>query len=257
MATLKKNLDIIVVFQAANGAIELKWDMKKDTVWANLDQIANMFDRDKSVISRHIKNILKDEELIKDQTVAFFATVQKEGQKMVSRNIEHFNLDMIISIWYRVNSKVATNFRKRATKTLKDHITKGFTINPNRIQKNYDLFLRAVEDVKILNKSNIISSDDVLELIKVFGQTRFSLDAFDKWTLDHTKQTQKSVQLTAKEAYQDILKLKNELISKNEATELFAQEKNKGGLEGIFWNTPSLIFTNKIKIRNTLLFLEV
>ncbi|MDR0651339.1 MAG: virulence RhuM family protein [Candidatus Peribacteria bacterium] len=120
----------LIIYQAPNGAIELRGDFEKEIVRASLDQIAEVFGRDKSVISRHIKNIYKNGELNQNQTVAFFATVQQEGTKLVNRNIEFFNLDMIISIGYRVNSTIATKFRQRAPQTLKDHITKGFTINP-------------------------------------------------------------------------------------------------------------------------------
>jgi len=112
----------LAIYQADNGEIKLKEDVKHETIWASLNDIARIFDRDKSVISRHIKNIFKDEELDKNSTVAFFATVQKEANREVKREIEHFNLDLIISVGYRVNSKIATNFRKWATKTLKEHI---------------------------------------------------------------------------------------------------------------------------------------
>lgn len=104
-----------IIYQAPNGAIELREDVNHETIWASLDQIAQVFGRDKSVISRHIKNIYNDNELIKDSTIAFFATVQKEWNREVSRNIEYFNLDMIISVWYRVNSLTWTKFRQRPT----------------------------------------------------------------------------------------------------------------------------------------------
>jgi len=123
-----------IIYHASNWAIEIKGDFDNETVWASLDQIASVFDRDKSVISRHIKNILKEQELEKKWTVAFFATVQKEWERLVERNIEYFNPDMIISIGYRVNSKIATNFRKWATQTLKEHITKWYTINKNLLE---------------------------------------------------------------------------------------------------------------------------
>ncbi len=103
---MRKNIRMdkeLIIYQAENGAIELRGDSKKETIWASLDKIAFLFNRDKSVISRHIKNIFKEHELEKKWTVAFFATVKKEGNRDVSREIEYFNLDMIISIWYRVN----------------------------------------------------------------------------------------------------------------------------------------------------------
>ena len=131
----------LAIYQSKDGALELKTDADNETIWANLNEIATLFGRDKSVISRHIKNIFKEEELAKDSTVAFFATVQKEGVRTVSREIEYFNLDLIISVGYRVNSKIATQFRIWATKTLKQHITQGFTINKARIKQNEQAFL--------------------------------------------------------------------------------------------------------------------
>ena len=115
--------DDILIYQAPSGAIELRPDADKETIRANLDQLALLFDRDKSTISRHIKNIFKEEELSENSTVAFFATVQTEGKRQVSRDIAYYNLDMIISVGYRVSSKRATKFRQRATQTLKSHIT--------------------------------------------------------------------------------------------------------------------------------------
>ena len=107
-------------------------------MWATLDQIAEVFGRDKSVISRHFKNIFKEGELNERATVAKNATVQMEGRRKVERVIEYYNLDAIISVGYRVNSKVATEFRQWATKNLREHITKGYTINPKQVTKNYD-----------------------------------------------------------------------------------------------------------------------
>ncbi len=116
-------------------------------MWASLDQIADLFGRDKSVISRHIKNIFKDGELQRDSVVAFFATTAADGK---TYNVEYFDLDMVLSVGYRVNSKIATRFRQWATKTLREHIVKSYAINRFRIAKNYDAFLVSVESVKRL-----------------------------------------------------------------------------------------------------------
>lgn len=93
----------LIIFQSENEVLELRTNGKKDTVWANLEQIATLFGRDKSVISRHINNIFKKEELDRNSTVAKIATVQKEGKRNVERQIEYFNLDLILSVGYRVN----------------------------------------------------------------------------------------------------------------------------------------------------------
>ncbi len=117
----------LAIFQASSGAIELKLDKSKETLWANLNQIAQMFSVQKAAISKHLTNIYRDNELKKEATVSILETVQKEGTREVKRDIEYYNLDAIISVGYRINSKNTTLFRIWATKTLRQHITRGWT----------------------------------------------------------------------------------------------------------------------------------
>jgi len=228
----------LLIYQGKNGEILLKEDGNNETIWANLDQIAEIFWRNKSTISRHIRNIFDTDELVSEQAVAKYATVQTEGTKQVKRNIEYYNLDMIISVGYRVNSKEATQFRIWATKTLKEHITKGYTINPKRIQWNYDNFLKAVEEVRKLipGSSENIKTDDILELIKHFASTWFSLESYDEDTLPAEGFTKSTLELNASELYKDVGNFKSELMSQGQATDLFAREKRAKSLEWIFWN---------------------
>ncbi len=233
----------LVIYQAENGAIELRGDIGKETIWANQKQISTIFWVDIRTINEHTQNIYKSSELKKEWTIRKFQIVQKEWSRNIKREINHYNLDMIISIWYRINSKTATNFRKWATQTLKQHITEWYTINPSRIEKNYETFIKAVEEVKQLNtNSQNLNIDDTLELIKAFATTWLSLDSFDKWEIPQDGYTQKTIDLEAKKLYKDIETFKKELIKKDEATELFAQEKNKGNLEGIFGNVFQSVF---------------
>jgi len=145
-----KTIKNIAIYQAKSGAIEFRGDFEQETIWGNLNQITDLFGRDKSVISRHIKNIYKTGELNEKATVAKIATVQKEGNREVMREIEYFNLDVLLSVGYRVDSKQATQFRIWATKTLKQHLLQGYTINKKRIGENYEKFMQAVADVKAL-----------------------------------------------------------------------------------------------------------
>src|ERR1035437_990644 len=128
---MKKNNNNIIIYQAKNGALELRGDSAKETMWANLDQIARLFGRDKSVISRHIKKIYDDKELKASSVVAFYATTASDGK---TYNVEYFNLDMILSVGYRVSSVQATNFRQWATKVLRSHIGDGYTLNEKRLK---------------------------------------------------------------------------------------------------------------------------
>ena len=111
---------------------------------------------------------------------------------------------------------------------MKQHITQGFTINPKRIEKHYEQFLQAVEEVKKLSIGKDIASSDILELIKAFAGTWFSLDSFDKQTTLSLDQTQETIDIQSEELYKDILQLKSDLIEKGQATDLFAQEKQEG-----------------------------
>lgn len=224
----------VVLYQNKSGAIEFKSDVKRETLWASLQQIADLFGRDKSVISRHIKHIFADGELSRKSVVAFFATTAGDGK---TYQVEYFNLDMILSVGYRVNSKTATKFRQWATATLRKHILDGYTINKSRIAKNYEHFLQAVSDVKkLLPKETNVRAEDALDLVKMFAGTWFSLDAYDTEALPKTGKNKKSVKLTADDLYEAVFDLKKDLMKKRQATELFAQEKNEGALGGIVGN---------------------
>jgi len=234
---IKSEKQEIILYQTAQGKIEFKGDLDKETLWANLQQIADLFSTDKSGISRHIKNIYQSSELSRESTVAKFATVQKEGERAVKREIEYYNLDLILSVGYRVNSQTATKFRQWATKTLREHLIKGYTIDRKRVSKNYEEFLQAVESVqKLLSSSKQAQVNDTLELIKMFASTWLSLNAYDKSVLPKSGFNKKQVKVTAEELNREIIKLKQDLIEKKEASELFAIEKEKDAVAGIVGN---------------------
>lgn len=227
----------IAIYQSTSGAIQLKADAEQDTIWANLMEIAELFETDKSGISRHINNIYKSGELSKKGTVAKFATVQKEGEREVSRNVEHFSLDVILSVGYRINSKKATHFRQWATKTLKEHIQKGFTINPHHLQTNQKEFFKAIDAVRtLLPADTTIDHHSILELVTLFADTWFSLDAYDKDKLVTQGATKTKVALTAEKLNKALAELKQNLISKNEATDIFGVERTRDSIAGIIGN---------------------
>lgn len=227
----------LVIYQTKTGAIEFRGDFSKETIWATLDQIAKVFGRDKSVISRHLRNIYKEGELDSKATVAKNATVQIEGKRRVERVIEYYNLDAIISIGYRVNSKIATKFRQWATKILRTYVSEGFVVNKNRIAKNYGQFMEAVENIKhLLPAGAPIDHASVLELISTFADTWLSLDAYDKDNLAAKGVTKKSVVFTAEQLSNALLNFKHTLIKKGEATELFGSERKAESISSIVGN---------------------
>ena len=128
---MQENKSNIVVYN--DGELELNVSVKQESVWLNLNQICELFDRDKSVISRHIKNIFLEKELEKFSTVAKYATVQLEGGREILRDIEYYNLDVIISVGYRVKSQKGVKFRQWATTILRNYIQNGYVINGEKI----------------------------------------------------------------------------------------------------------------------------
>ena len=132
--TTQQNKGQMILFQTEDGQTKLEVQLQDETVWLSIDQMAELFQRNKSTISRHIKNVFEEGELDPDSTVAFFATVQKEGERQVERNVQYYNLDMIISLGYRIKSIIATQFRRWATERLKEYMIKGFTMDDERLK---------------------------------------------------------------------------------------------------------------------------
>jgi len=221
----------LAIYQAENGSIELRADFEGDTVWATQKQIANVFGIDRTVSTKHINNILKDKE-VDDKS-----NVQKMHIANSDKPVKYYSLDMILAVGYRTNSSTAINFRKWATKTLKKHITEGYTVNESMLKKKEGLYKKVIDDIQKLSQDTIIiKQNDILELVKNFSHTWFSLESFDENNLPQKGKTQSEVITSAKDLHRDVNIFKKELIKKGEATDLFAQEKNSGSLEGIFGN---------------------
>lgn len=176
----------IIIYESQDGDTSIDVKLENDTLWLNLNQIASLFERDKSVISRHLKNIYSEGELDSRSTVAKYATVQKEGKREVNRDVEHYNLDAIISIGYRVNSKRGTQFRIWANKVLKDYLIKGYAINEKKIQEHKEQLDDLIKTVKLLGnvlESQPLNSDQATGLLKVITEYTYALDVLDQY--DH------------------------------------------------------------------------
>ena len=209
----------IVLFKNQN--VKLEVNMKDETVWLSLDQMAKLFGRDKSVISRHIKNALEEE--LDISTVANFATVKNEGGRNVTRNIDYYNLDMIISIGYRVKSQNGVIFRKWATKILKDYMIKGYAVN----QKRLEYLEKTVKLIDIAGRIDTkLKGNEAQEIIKVINNYSNALDLLDDY--DHKRiikpnGTKNNKQIT----YEDCLNIITKLRFSNDS-DLFAVERNQG-----------------------------
>lgn len=163
------------MYQPDEHSLKLEVRVDEETVWLSLNQIAQLFDRDKSVISRHLRNVYKEGELTIEATVAKNATVQIEAGREVKREIEYYNLDAILSVGYRVNSKQGTRFRIWANKVLKDFLLKGYALNSrmNRIEDHVDSLAKKVEGIDLQIKSSLPASQGLFFDGQIFDAYAF------------------------------------------------------------------------------------
>ena len=156
----------IIIYTTEDGLSKIETTFDGDTVWLSIDQMAELFQRDKSTISRHIKNIYSEEELMQEATVAYFATVQNEGNRQVERNICYYNLDVIISVGYRVKSKRGTQFRIWATGILKEYMRKGFALDDERLKNlgGGGYFKELLERIRDIRASEKVFYRQILEI---------------------------------------------------------------------------------------------
>lgn len=240
MAKIKDTNNAIVIYEASKGDIRLDVRLENETIWLTLNQIADLFGIDKSGISRHTKNIYKEGELKEESTVAKFATVQKEGKRTIKREVEFYNLDAIISIGYRVNSKRATNFRIWATKTLKEYLVKGYAVNEKRLLEARERFKELQTAISFLqdkSQKELLTgqSQEILNLLSSYAKTLTLLNEYDSGKIRETKGGKTKFVLGYKESLEIIGKIKKELVAKKEAGDLFGQER-KGALEAVVKN---------------------
>ena len=154
---MSQNNTELIIYQTEDGQTKIDVHMENETVWLSLDQMADLFQRDKSTISRHIKNVFADGELLEEATVANFATVQMEGDREITRNITYYNLDVIISVGYRVKSLRGTQFRIWANSVLREYLIKGFAMNDDLLKQSgggsyFDELLERIRDIRSSEK---------------------------------------------------------------------------------------------------------
>jgi prophage maintenance system killer protein len=230
----------VIVFKTIDGKISIDVQVESETVWLSLTQMSELFERDKSVISRHLNKIFKEGELDKTLTVANFAIVQTEGNREVSRNIEFFNLDAIISVGYRVNSKRGTQFRQWASQKIKDYLICGYSLNHNKMTKNkieeiqnvIQILAKTLQNQSLTNKQ----STEVLSLILSYSKTWRLLFQYDENGIEIPQNfTPSKNRLVYEESVGVIDNLKQQLMECREATSLFGLHK-KDQLAGILGN---------------------
>jgi len=224
----------IILYQSEDGHTSMDVHLKDETVWLTLNQMAELLDRDKSVISRHLGNVFQTGELTREAVVAKNATTASDGK---TYQVDYYNLDAIISVGYRVNSKRGTQFRIWATTILKDHLVRGYSLNQRRLAE------KGVEEARqvlslladTLESHNLVSDEGlaVLEVVNRYARTWQLLLQYDENNLPtpETKHVAKS-SLEIDKARQAIAALKKELMVRKEASEIFGQERGNA-LSGI------------------------
>lgn len=220
-----KNKGEIIIYQTKQGP-KLEIKMKKQTVWLSLDQMAMLFGRDKSVISRHIKNVFEEKELKADSVVAKFATTAADGKIY---QVEYYNLDVIISVGYRVKSQNGVQFRIWATKTLKDHLVQGYTINEKRLLDAKEKFFELQMAISFLSKKakhKLLAGQEqeVLNLLAYYASSLAILEKYDKNKLALPKRGNTKYKLTFELALEVIKNIKVELIKKKQAGDIFGRQ---------------------------------
>jgi prophage maintenance system killer protein len=230
-----KNKGEIIIYKAKDGETKLEVNLQDETVWLTQKQIASLFGIERSVITKHLNNIFKTGELDEKSNVHFLHIANSD------KPVKFYNLDVIISIGYRTNSLRATQFRIWATKTLKDHLVKGYTINENRL-KLRDIKLQELEMViklfqntrqnKLLDQSE---ADGLLHVITEYSNSWILLNKFDQERIAIKKGTKEKSILDYEKAKGEIFELKNNLAKQKEATDIFGQERGQS-LAGILGN---------------------
>ena len=177
----QQNKGEIVIYQTEDGQTSLEVNLVEDTIWLDTHQMANLFQRDRTVVVRHIRNIYKTGELSLDSTCAKIAQVAKDGKKRV---MDFYNLDMIISVGYRVNSLRGTQFRIWANKILKDYLVKGYTLNEKRLQSQIEKYEALKQSIKLIDNiidRKLLSTSESEGLLKVISDFSYALDTLDRY----------------------------------------------------------------------------
>lgn len=224
------NNSTIEIFKTEDGKTQVQVKLENDTVWLTQYQLEELFQTNRTSVNRHILNIYKTGELYEDSTCAKIAQVQKEGDRNISRNINYYNLDVIIAVGYRINSKRGTEFRIWANRILKDYLIKGYTLNEKKLIQQNEQLKELRESVKILGdvlKHKELSNDESTGLLKVVSDYAYALEVLDQYDYQslkiHATSGKEIYQLTYNEAIKQI-----ELASKFYGnSDLFGNEKDE------------------------------
>jgi len=220
----------VVIYSSPGNEAHVEVKLDNETVWLSLNQMAELFERDKSVISRHLKSIYLNGELQRSSTVAKNATVQKEAGRDIKRDIEYFNLDAIISVGYRVNSKRGTQFRIWASQILKEHLIKGYTLNEKRLKQSqvrYNELKGAVDLITRAAGVKKLAAEEGEGILKILHEYSHALDLLDKYDHQQLQMPGKGQKPVKKLSYSLAMKQIKIWREKQNAGNLFGNEKDE------------------------------
>lgn len=219
----------IVIYTSADGKISLDTKLENETIWLTQDMMAKLFETTPQNITMHIKNIYDDEELEQTSTCKDFLQVRNEGKRTVSRKLTHYNLDMILSVGYRIKSKTAVQFRKWATSILKEYLIKGYAINQKALKEQREKLTSLQQIIELLNRSmenqieTVEQAQNVSKILHQYVTGLNLLDDFDHKRLDTQGITKrKAIQISVDEFLDVIDKMKGDF-----ASDVFAQPKDE------------------------------
>ena len=217
----------IIIYKTNDGNTSIDVKLEEETVWLNLNQMSLLFDRNKSVISRHIRNVYNEKELIYSSTVAKNATVQREGEREIIRDIEYYNLDVIISVGYRVKSQRGTQFRIWANSVLKEYLVKGYAVNEKASKQQLNNLSNMVQVLSNALESKSISADEAQALLRIIKDYSYGLDTLDKY--DYQKLQVESItnRKGFKITYSNAIKAIQSLKKQFGGSKLFGNEKDE------------------------------
>ena len=217
----------IVIYQTSDNQTQVEVKFEGETFWLSQYQIADLFQTDRTSVLKHIQNIYATEELSELSTCAKFAQVRKEGKRMVNREVLHYNLDAILSVGYRVNSKRGTQFRQWATQRLKDFLVQGYAINQKRLEE-LGRIVQMLEQTGNAENLQISEVKGLLEILSGYTKSFVLLNQYDSHNVNPRNLNENvTYEIEYNAAKTAIAELKKQLIAKKEATELFGKEKDE------------------------------
>ncbi len=235
----------IEIYQTDDGQTQIQVCVEQDTLWLSQAQMAELFDKDSDTIGLHLKNIYKSGELEKSATTEESSVVRKEGSRNVRRKIKLYNLDAIISVGYRVNSKKGTQFRIWATQRLKEYLLEGYSINHQRFEQNAVELQKAIALIQKAAQSPSMTTEMGREFVNIlshYTRTFLWLQRYDEGLLEEPEGYSGGRLARPEEAMASLLELKKQLITKGEASDLFANSSRNDSLAAIFGNLDQSVF---------------